>query len=90
MAFLGKLKVPEIGEPNPAGVTNANDVGLWVALPGEEPQLLLREGDVIEGKRVRCFIALTAISSSSAQRRTFTSDGRALLIRVNATDGHSI
>jgi hypothetical protein len=91
VAFLGRLLKPKAGTPNPANVTGANDVGLWFALPGEEPRLLLREGDALgegsDAKRVRNFIALTAVSGSPAQRRAFSADGDHLVIKLFATDG---
>jgi len=87
VAFVGKLRVPRTDQPNPAGVTRANDMGLWVALPGQGPQLLLREGGALGTKTVRSFVALSTVSGSPTQRRTFSPDGRLLIIRVTATDG---
>ena len=68
------------------GVTTADDLGLW-ALDGVGVlRLIVREGvTVIDGKTVKSFAVLSAVSGSPGQTRAFNSAGE-LLYRVTFTD----
>jgi hypothetical protein len=87
LAFVGKLRAGLSAGFEGAKVTAANDSGLYISLAGAAPRLILQEGDEIGDSTVRSFASLTAVSGSTAQRRSFSADGSKLLIRVVAKDG---
>ncbi len=67
------------------GVTVEDDYGLWAVDSIGERHLLLREGFDLLGKTVRSFKAMTSVSGSLSQTRTFNGK-RQVLVQVMATD----
>ncbi len=86
--FVAKLLVPKTGEPNPAGVTSKNAVGLWYTDDAGTAHLLARAGDTVEGKTLRAFTILSNVSRSSSQARSYNNAGE-LIYRAFYTDGTS-
>ena len=86
-ALLSKIVLPDRTVlPGPGGVTSATDVGLWgVDVMGTQ-HLLLREGQMINGKPVKSFSVLKAVSGSPGTTRTFNNSGQVVAL-VTTTDG---
>jgi hypothetical protein len=69
------------------GAVNAsNDMGLWAVDSLGEVRLLVREQDVVEGKMLKSFSALQAVSGSAGVRRSFNNAGQ-LVYRAYFSDG---
>lgn len=83
--FAAKLRAGSPALPAPGGVTAATDLGLWAVDSLGTTHLLIREGQELAGKSVRTFKALTAVSGSIAQTRSFTGK-RDVVVWVLATD----
>lgn len=66
-----------------AGITTANDVGLWAMDSAGAVRLLLQEGDALGASTVKTFLVLSSVSGSPAQTRSFTNTGSVI---VKATD----
>jgi uncharacterized delta-60 repeat protein len=83
--FTAKLRAGSATVPAPGGVTAATDLGLWVVDSFGTTHLLVREGQPLAGKTVKTFKALTAVSGSPAQSRSFNGR-RDVIVWVLATD----
>jgi hypothetical protein len=72
-------------------VTGSNDQGLWATDSTGALHLVVREGDSINGRKLRTFRLLEAVPGSPGQRRTWTSgDAAGTVIYVAYfTDGSS-
>ncbi|MHA3775569.1 DUF7453 family protein [Verrucomicrobiota bacterium sgz303538] len=82
--FVAKLLSAKTG---PAGrVTARNDLGLWAADTAGVARLLLREGDLLDGKTIASFVALPVVLSSAAQARSYN-DAGTIAVRVTFSDG---
>jgi uncharacterized delta-60 repeat protein len=68
-------------------VTSRNDTGLWANDSLGFNRLLLREGDVIDGKTVRSFTTLGTITGSPAQRRSIRPGNQFIVSRAVFADG---
>jgi uncharacterized repeat protein (TIGR03803 family) len=77
--FTGKLRIPRTGEPNPAGITAANDLGLWAVDSTGANRLLIRKGMPLGGRTVKTFLALSSVAGSPSQTRAFNSSGEVVL-----------
>ena len=61
-------------------------MGLWAVDSLGEVRLLVREQDVVEGKMLKSFSALQAVSGSAGVRRSFNSKGQ-LVYRAYFSNG---
>jgi hypothetical protein len=66
-----------------AGITSANDKGIWVRDRTGKVQKLLQKGDPIKGQEITSFQVLGAVPGSPAQTRSFNNRGEWL---IQATD----
>ena len=83
--FTAALKVGASGAPGPGGALSTSDLGLWSVDSTGAPMLLLRESQSLAGKTLKTFTALTAITGSRAQTRSFNNAGH-VVVRVYLTD----
>lgn len=67
-------------------VTGANDSGLWALDSTGELKLILREGQVIGGKKVQSFALLSNVTGSLGVTRSFNSHRR-LVSKLTFSDG---
>lgn len=81
IAFTAKLK------SDTERVAKSNDDGLWAVDSLGIHRLLLREGDVIDGKTVKSFTTLGTIAGSPAQRRSIRPGNQFIVSRAVFTDG---
>lgn len=72
-------------QAKPGVVTAANDTGVWALDSSGVLQMILREGQVIGGKRVQSFTVLSSVVGSLGTTRSFNSQ-RTLAIRVTFAD----
>jgi hypothetical protein len=84
---LGPLFVATL-TPGVGGVDGTNDIGLWASTTAGTLQLLLREGDLIDGKTVQLFTVLKPVIGATDQNRSFNST-RKLALLVKYTDNTS-
>ncbi len=72
-------------------VTTANDAGFWAPDSTGALRLILRTGDTIDGRKLKSFMLLGAVSGSPGQRRAWTSsDAEARVVyRASFTDRSS-
>ncbi len=69
------------------GVSKTNDAGIWAVDSAGALRLLVREGDVIGGKTVKTFTALTGVSGSPGVTRSFSNNTNQVIYRATFTDG---
>jgi hypothetical protein len=85
VVFLASLT---LGTGQPV-VRRLNDLGLWSTLGGDREGLRVRQGDVVNGRKIFRFRALGRVLGSSAQSRTHV--GRDILrvqaLYTNGTNG---
>lgn len=67
-------------------ITSANDLGVWAVTSSGDVRLLVREGAVVDGKIIKSFSTLKAISGSPGVRRSFNNAGQ-LVYRGYFKDG---
>lgn len=72
--------------PGTGGVSADNDIGLWAVDSFGALRLIVREGQVIGGKTVKTFTALTAIAGSPGVSRSFNNAGQIVYLAA-FTDG---
>jgi uncharacterized delta-60 repeat protein len=74
-----------------ATVSPANDVGLWATDSTGALQLMFREGDAMDGKKLKSFNLLGSVAGSPGQRRAWTAGdpSRRVIYRATFTDGTS-
>lgn len=68
-----------------AGVTEANDAGLWAVDRFGALRLIVREGGEVGGKKVRSITALKAVAGAPGVTRSFN-NSRELVYRLTFTD----
>jgi hypothetical protein len=74
--------------PNPAlGVNGATDVGVWATDGSGNLDLIVRTGDVLNGKTVSKLAFLPAVTTVSGQSRSFSRDSGNLAYLATFTDG---
>jgi hypothetical protein len=87
--FVAQMAVPKGNEPNPAGITKANDTGFWITDATFVVHLALREGQQLQvggvTKTVRGFKPITVVPGSPAQTRSHSSSN-ILVYQVVFTD----
>jgi hypothetical protein len=69
----------------PGTVTSANDIGLWSADSTGHLVLILREGDALDGKIVKSFTLLKAVTDCPGVSRSFNDHNEAVAV-VTYTD----
>ncbi len=69
-----------------AGVSGADNIGLWGMDSTGKIQLLLRENDTMAGKTIRSFAVLSTVPAVPGQTRSFNQAGE-VIARVVFTDG---
>ena len=71
---------------NTGGVDASNDKGVWAVDSVGNLRLLFRKGDTIEGRELKGFTVLNAVSGSPGVTRSFNNYGQ-LVWRATFTDG---
>jgi hypothetical protein len=82
--FVASLLSPKTGVTG--RVTARNNFGLWAADTSGVARLLLRKGDLLDGKKVAGFTVLPMVPGSPAQARSYNDAGD-IVAKVNFTDG---
>ncbi len=67
------------------GVSAKNDAGLWAVDSTDTLRLIAREGDVIDGKKLKAITVLTAVPGSTGVTRSFNNAGQ-IIYRATFTD----
>ena len=78
--YVAKLLTGVRGAPGPGGIVSATDTGLWAKTSFNIVRKMIQKGDVIDGKTVKTFTALTSPSGSTGIRRSFAADGDAVVL----------
>lgn len=68
------------------GVDTTNDAGLWAVDSTGALRLLVREGDIVGGKALKSFTALTGVSGSPGVTRSFNNAGQ-IIYHATFLDG---
>ena len=66
----------------------SNVLGIWAVDSAGSLRVVIREGDIVEGKKLRSFVALSATPGSLGVTRSFNNRAK-LIYRATFTDGAS-
>ncbi len=98
---FGEVALPDQGGPNNhggvlftatlvggsgSGVTSANNAGIWAVDSNGDLQLIVRTGDILQGKVVTALFFLPSSLTAGGQTRSFTAERGDLVFRATFMD----